>query len=249
MTRESRRQLESAVAFRERQKRAAIDSAQSRIEEARSKLKEAREQLGRTEVRADVSGIVVYRDVFFGSERRKPQVGDQVWANQPLLILPDISKMIVETRVRETDIHKVVENQQVTIAVAAYPDLELTGQVSLVGTLAQEQRDRRGTKFFGVTIEVNESDPRLRPGMTARVEIVVDEFEDVLYVPLEAVFEREGRTVCYVVARGKLEPREVLIGASNQDFAMVSEGLRPGERVSLRDPLAPPSDFGGLAEP
>jgi HlyD family secretion protein len=249
MTRESKRQLESAVAFRLRQKQAAIDAAQSRIEEAESKLQEAREQLGRTEVRADVPGIVVYSYVFFGSERRKPQVGDQVWANQPLLILPDISTMIVETQIRETDIHKVVENQKVSVAVAAYPDLALTGQVTLVGTLAQEQRDRRGAKFFGVTIQVNESDPRLRPGMTARVEILVEEHADVVYVPLEAVFEREGRTVCYVARRGSLRAREVLLGPSNQDFVMVREGLRAGEWVSLRDPAAPVSDFGELAAP
>ena len=69
-------------------------------------------------------GIVVYRDVFFGSEQRKPQVGDQVWANQPLLILPDISKMVVETKVRETDIHKIEQNQKVVGARAGLPGPE-----------------------------------------------------------------------------------------------------------------------------
>src|SRR6185295_13965353 len=144
-------------AYRIQQKQAAIAAADSRIEEAASKLALSQQQLARTEVRADVSGIVVYRDVFFGSEQRKPQVGDQVWANQPLLILPDISRMVVETKVRETDIHKVERNQGVKVRVQAYPDLKLTGVVTLVGTLAQEERDRRGTKFFGVTVEVKES--------------------------------------------------------------------------------------------
>src|SRR6185503_14035144 len=86
LTRESLRQLEAAAAYRMDVKRAAITAADSRIQEASSKLALARQQLARTEVRADVPGIVVYRDVFFGSEQRKPQVGDQVWANQPLLI-------------------------------------------------------------------------------------------------------------------------------------------------------------------
>ena len=95
-----------------------------------------RQQLLRCEVRAEVPGIVVYKEVFFGSEQRKPQVGDQVWANQPLIILPDISRVVVETKVRETDIHKVEKNQRVSIKVEAYPDLALTGEVTLVGTLA-----------------------------------------------------------------------------------------------------------------
>jgi HlyD family secretion protein len=188
---------------------------------------------------------VVYRDVFFGSEQRKPQVGDQVWANQPLLILPDITRMVVETKVRETDIHKVERNQKVRVRVEAYPDLKLTGSVTLVGTLAQEEKERRGTKFFGVTVQINESEPRLRPGMTARVEIQVEERRSALFVPLEAVFEREGRALVYVAGR-RIRPREVVLGPSNQDFVVVERGLQKGERVCLRDPGAAPSDFGAL---
>jgi HlyD family secretion protein len=231
------------------QKRAAISAAESRIQEASSKLSLARQQLARTEVRADVPGIAVYRDVFFGSEQRKPQVGDQVWANQPLLILPDISRMVVETRVRETDIHKVEKNQSVVIRVPAYPDLRLTGQVSLLGTLAQEEKERRSAKFFQVTVLVNESEPRLRPGMTARVEVEVEERPRALTVPVEAVFEKDGRSICYVLERGRLRPREVVLGPSNPDAVVVEKGLSKGDRVALRDPGAPPSDFGSLTSP
>jgi len=249
LTRESLRQLEAAAAYRMDVKRAAITAADSRIQEASSKLALARQQLARTEVRADVPGIVVYRDVFFGSEQRKPQVGDQVWANQPLLILPDISKMVVETRVRETDVHKVEKNQSVAIHVPAYPDLRLTGRVSLVGTLAQEERERRGTKFFQVTVLVNESEPRLRPGMTARVEVQVEERPRALFVPLESVFEKDGRSICYALERGRLRVRDVVLGPSNRDFVVIENGLRKGDRVALRDPGAPASDFGSLTSP
>ena len=246
MTRESARQLEASASFRMEQKRSAIAGAESRIQEAASKLALAQQQLARTEVRADVPGIVVYRDVFFGSEQRKPQVGDQVWANQPLLILPDISRMVVETKVRETDIHKVVQNQSVAVRVQAYPDLKLKGKVTLVGTLAQEEKERRGTKFFGVTVQLEGSEPRLRPGMSATVEIEVEERPRALYVPLEAVFEKEGRHVCYVVQRGGLREREVSVGSSNRDFVVIERGLEKGDRIALRDPAAPPSDFGSL---
>ena len=249
LTKESLRQLESAAAYRREQKQAAIAAAESRIQEAASKLAQAQQQLARTEVRADVPGIVVYRDVFFGSEQRKPQVGDQVWANQPLLILPDISKMVAETRVRETDIHKVERNQGVKVRVQAYPDLKLTGRVTLVGTLAQEEKERRGAKFFGVTVQIDGSEPRLRPGMTAQVEIQVEERPRALFVPLPAVFEKDGRSVCYLVRRGRLHAQEVVTGPSNQDFVVIDRGLREGDRVALRDPGAPPTDFGSLTSP
>jgi HlyD family secretion protein len=249
LTKESLRQLESAATYRVDQKQAGVAGAEGRIQEATAKLSLAQQQLARTEVRADVSGIVVYRNVFFGSEQRKPQVGDQVWANQPLLILPDISKMVVETTIRETDIHKVEQNQKVAVRVEAYPALKFTGKVTLVGTLAQEEKERRGTKFFGVTLALNESEPRLRPGMTARVEIQVEERAAALSVPLDAVFEKDGRHVCYVASGRHAREREVALGPSNQDRVVVESGLRPGERVCLRDPGAPASDFGALTQP
>jgi HlyD family secretion protein len=242
--RETLRQLESAVSYRSSQKRAAIAAAESRIQEAEAKLELARQQLARCEVRADVPGIVVYKDVFFGSEQRKPQVGDQVWANQPLIILPDISRMVVETKVRETDIHKVERNQKVTIRIEAYPELRLSGTVTLVGTLAQEERERRGSKFFAVSVLVRESEPRLRPGMTARVEIEVEERQSALYVPLEAVFERDGRSLVFLATR-RPRQREVVLGPSNADFVVIEKGLSRGDRVSLHDPEQAAPDFSG----
>jgi HlyD family secretion protein len=239
---ETLRQLESANAYRLAQKEAAIAAARSRIEEASAKLQLARQQLALCEVRADVPGIVVYKEVFFGSERRRPQVGDQVWANQPLLILPDISRMVVETRVRETDIHKVERNQDVQVRVDAYPDLRLTGTVTLVGTLAQEEKERRGAKFFGVKVQINESDPRLRPGMTARVEIEVEQRAQAVSVPLEAVFEKDGRYVVYPAARHP-RPRDVVLGPSNADFVVIEKGLSAGDRILLRDPEIAMPDF------
>jgi multidrug efflux pump subunit AcrA (membrane-fusion protein) len=113
----------------------------------------------------------------------------------------------------------------------------------MIGTLAQEERERRGPKFFGVTLQVHESDPRLRPGMTAQVEIQVEERVRALYVPLEAVFVRDGRNLVYVAGlRGPREV-EVTLGPSNHDFVVIEKGLAKGARVYLRDPL------GSVAEP
>ena len=81
--------------------------------------------------------------------------------------------------------------------------------------------------------------------MTAAVEIEVEERGQALRVPLEAVFEKEGRHVVHVVTPG-LVPREVVLGPSNRDHVVVEKGLKRGDRVALRDPAAPPSDFGAL---
>ena len=181
--------------------------------------------------------------MFFGSEARKPQVGDQVWANQPLIILPDVSHMTVEARVRETDVHKVANNQAVRVRIAAYPDLRLTGRVSLVGTLAEEDPARRTAKYFGITIDINERDDRLRPGMSATIEIEVERKERAIFAPIQSVFEQGGHRIVYRRTLGGFEATEVVTGSANRDFVVIASGLKAGDRVALSDPnLAEPDD-------
>jgi HlyD family secretion protein len=253
---EGLRQVESAAEYRLSQARAALELAASKSAELAAKLEENRRHLAACEIRATHSGIVIYQDVFFGSERRKVQVGDQVWPNQPLAILPDLSQMVVATRIRETDIHKVEKGQRVMVTPDAYPELRLQGRVNLIGTLAQEEREESSTrprrsfgKFFDLSVLVEDSDPRLRPGMSARVELLVDQIPKARYVPLEAVFERGGRRYCYVLRRGRAEAKEVLTGPSNDHHIVIEAGLELGERVLLSDPVEPGRPLGGAALP
>ena len=109
--------------------------------------------------------------------------------------------------------------------VEAYPDLRLTGAVTLVGTLAQEERERRGAKDFSVTVQVNESEPRLRPGMTARVEIEVEEPRP----PSRTSAVRPGpdapRSIGFVFQAFHLIPQ--LTVAENVETPLLYEGAPP----------------------
>ena len=248
-SKERLRQTQRANTFRLSQADATLDLARSKYSELVSRVEFQSENLNRCEILATVSGLVIYKEVFFGSEKRRVQVGDQVWPNQPLIMLPDLSQMTVETQVRETDIYKVEKNQQVLISVEAYPELTLEGEVSFIGTLAQEDQARRGGKYFTVSILVKKSDPRLRPGMSARVELLVERLEKAHYVPLEAVFVRGGRHYVYVMRGRSPEVREVLVGPSNENHTVIETGLEAGDRVLLRDPNDAANPLGGEALP
>jgi HlyD family secretion protein len=245
-SKEGVRQTERASTYRLSQAEAALKLAESKHAELVSRVESGSQNLQQCEIRATVSGLVIYKDVFFGSEKRKVQVGDQVWPNQPLIMLPDLSKLVVETQVRETDIYKVEKDQQVAISVDAYPELELRGRVDYIGTLAQEDDALSSGKYFTVTIVVDEADQRLRPGMSARVELLVERLASAVYLPLEAVFERGGKHYCYL-ADG--ETREVLIGPSNENHIVIGTGVEEGELVLLGDPSDEGRPLGGESLP
>ncbi len=244
-SKESLRQAERANSYRLSQAEAALRLARSKEAELTAKLQQQSQSLAQCEIRATVAGLVIYKDVFFGSEKRKVQVGDQVWPNQPLIMLPDLSQMVVDTQVRETDIYKVQKDQEVLISVDAYPELELTGKVNYIGTLAQTDRARHGGKYFTVTILTDDADPRLRPGMTTRVELLVERLDKATYVALEAVFERGGRNYVYVVRNGSTELQEVLVGPSNENHIVVEAGVTVGDWVLLGDPNEEGRPLGG----
>jgi RND family efflux transporter MFP subunit len=224
------------------QRRAALVFAESRLDEARGRLAHARDQVSRTTIRAATAGLVVYRELFFGTDKRKPQAGDEVWPNQPLVAVPDPAQLVVQTRVRETDLHKLSSSQRVTVSVDAYPGLALPAHVSLIGALAQEDAARAGTRFFPITVTLSSPDDRLRTGMSARVEIEVASLDRAVVVPLQALMDEGGVIRCSVITRTGSERRVVDVAARNDVVAAIRSGLRPGETVLLVDPANPAAD-------
>jgi HlyD family secretion protein len=215
---------------------AAVRIASSRVEEIHARVALLHDQIARCDVRSDAAGMVVYRDLFFGNDKRKPQVGDEVWSNQPLLALPDANQLTIETRIREVDLHHVKAGTNVKVSLQAYPDLTLDGTIALIGALAEQDPTRAGTKFFPLVIRLQEADARLRTGMSAQVEIEVRRVEGALLVPSESVFEVAGRPTVFVAERGGTVARDVTITARNERDAALASGVAAGETVLLVDP-------------
>jgi HlyD family secretion protein len=231
------RQQESARA-RISEHEAAVGIAQSRIDEIAARATLLRDQIARCVVRSEAAGMVVYRELYFGNDRRKPQVGDEVWSNQPLIALPDTAQLTVETRIREVDLHHVRVGGPVAVTLPAYPDLAIDGSISLVGALAEPDATRAESKFFPVTVALHSEDPRLRTGMTARVSIEVASLPRATLAPVQAIFDVDGRPSVFVLAGKRPEARQVEIVAENNHEAAIADGVAPGDVVLLADPRA-----------
>ena len=218
---------------------AAVRLASSRVDELRIRITTIRDQMSRCTVVSAAAGMVVYRDLFFGNDKRKPQVGDEVWSSQPIIALPDAERVTVETRIREIDLQHVSLGRQVEVTLEAYPDLRLRGTIAVIGALAEQDPSRAGTKFFPVTVALIDHNDRLRTGMSARVEIDVARIDNAVLVPGHAVFDVDGESTVYVVKRGRPEARKVVLESRNDRDAVVAKGVSVGETVLLVDPRQP----------
>ncbi len=182
-------------------------------------------------IRAPKSGMVIYRKERDGTKKKEGS-RIQLWRDPVVATLPDLSELISKTYVNEIDISKVKEDQHVNIGVDAFPELSFTGKVLQVANIG-EQLPKADARVFEVTIILNETDPKLRPSMTTSNSIVTNSFENVLYVPLEAVYSNDSLT--YVYKKNNVK-RLVLLGEENENKVIIEKGLKEGERVYLSKP-------------
>lgn len=208
-----------------------------KLEEARTYVATLRATIERSATRAPRPGLVVYEENFAVMPRRKIRVGDRVTPSQGLITLPDLRRMQVESSARESDLHLVRPGQTARVLVDAFPGLRLSGLVARLGVLAREDSAGADARF-ALSVDLHAANVTLRPGMNARVDIVVAELRDVVMVPVNAVFVRAGISICYVLRGSAVESRMVEAGRANDTDVEIREGLRPGERVALTDMAA-----------
>jgi HlyD family secretion protein len=147
--------------------------------------------------------------------------------------------MVINAHINQADVTRLQVGQQVDVDVEAVPGLSVIGTVERV---APQATIRNNIKGFAARITLSAVDPRVRPGMTANIKIPVAAADDVVAVPLAAVFTEadpdSGVSERYVYVRqgAKFERRPVRIGISDFFFSEVQDGLAAGEVVSLVQP-------------
>jgi len=221
---------------------ANLSKAELRVKQYELQVEDAEEQLESLTLNAPKSGMVVLQKIWSPNGRAKVKVGDTPYRGMALITIPDLSVMLVKTYVNEIDISRTAKGQQVIITIDAIPDTTFYGKITSVATLARSE-EGSDMKVFDVEITIEGSNDRLKPGMTAECQIITDTIPSVLYIPLEAVFEKEDTTMVYVKKRG-FDERPVIIGDKNSDYIIIKDGLAEGEEVALRDPTLPLEELG-----
>lgn len=242
----------------------ARKAAVSKLAQAESKLKAAearynlemrqrkdlQDQLDKCYIKAKKPGFVVYGGgnmnmYYYGQEQIRE--GATVREQQPIITIPNLSRMAAKVKIHESYIKKVRKGQRARITLDAFPDKGLEGEVTKVGVLPDSQNRwmNPDLKVYLTTISVEGTNEWLKPGMSAKVEILVHELPEVIYVPIQAVTPMNDKHWCYVVRGGSQERREVEIGEFNDDFIEIKKGLKAGEKVSLRAPEVPEKEDGG----
>jgi HlyD family secretion protein len=196
-----------------------LSAAQARLDAAQAAI-----NLGR--IMAPFAGTIIEVGVM---------PGDVVTPGTVAFEIVDLSRLLVDVQVSEVDIDRVQLGQPVSLTFDAVPSRTYQGVVSAVGLAGVSVQ---GVVNFEVTVEISDADEAVRPGMTAAVNIVVEQIEDVLLVPNRAVRVQDAERVVYVLRSGQLTAVPVVLGASSDTDSQVLEGdLHVGDLIVLNPPL------------
>lgn len=194
----------------------------------------------RLSVFATRPGIVVYEKIRKrGTDRRgKVTEGDVVWGGTSLLSLPELSEMQAFSQVGEMDVHKVAVGMSALVRLEAYPGPVFHGKVSNIAPMAIEDEHAPNVHIFEMTVDLDVQDERLYPGMSTSVEVIIESLDDVLFIPLAVVRERDGGRYVQRLSGRKLVEVEVQLGKDNGIDVVVVSGLDEGDTVAIPTPPA-----------
>jgi multidrug efflux pump subunit AcrA (membrane-fusion protein) len=221
--------------IKQKQSRAKMVEAGATLSQTRSKLSSLQDLEKEFRIIAPKQGMVIYKREWGG---RKRKTGSTISPWDPgVATLPDLSEMQSKTYINEVDIRKIKQGQSVILGLDAFPDASLTGEIIEVANVGEDREDS-DSKVFEIIVRVKESDSTYRPGMTTSNEIITKTLTQVLQIPLEAIFNQEGITFVYLKTGVSIIKQEVRIGASNDEYAVIEEGIKVEDEVFLTEPAA-----------
>jgi len=201
-------------------------------------VQRAERALAGTTLRAPLAGVITLVQNFRGQGPEIFKPGDRAWPGAQMAELPDISTLRISARVEETGRGRLAAGQPVTVHMDAIADRDFTGKIGQISTIATS--DFTGgwpfPRNFDLGMALDQTDARLRPGMTAQVTVLVDKVQNALTLPVQASFQKSGQTVAYVWSGSKFEERAIEVGRRSGDRLLIVKGLNPDDRVALADP-------------
>ena len=154
--------------------------------------------------------------------------------------LPDLSSVHLEARLDETDRGRLQPQQDATVRIEALPGKEFKGRLDNISVLARVDFSSGWppSKNFDLNLVFLDADARMRPGMTAVARIATERVPDVVLVPVESIFQRNGAPVVYTLRGSKFVETPVTVRKRGREQAIVDDGAAPGDRIATRRPPA-----------
>ncbi len=220
-----------------------LDRLNQRRDKTVRDMELAKSYISKMVVRSPIDGLVNVLSNFraggsFGSSPPPFKEGDRVWTGATIAEIPDLSEMRIELKLDEVDRGKLQLGQAVKVRVDAILEKEFTADLDWISPIAAITYKGFGLseKTFPARATLKNLDPRLRPGMSASAEVIIERQQNALLIPARGSFVRGGKPAVYIQKGQQFLPRQIEVGKRNEEDIVVISGLKEGEVVTLENP-------------
>jgi RND family efflux transporter MFP subunit len=236
-------QVKTTITSRKTSQQADLERLNERKSKTVRDMQLAKGYLSKMVIRAPIDGIVNLLPNFrsggsFGSMPPPFKEGDQAWTGAAIAEIPDLSEMRIELKLEEVERGKLKLGQSVRMRIDAIPEKEFWAALDWISPIAAVNFRGMGLteKLFPARGTLKNLDPRLRPGMSATAEIIIEKQPNAVMIPVRASFAHNGRPAVYVQKGRNFSIRSIEVGKRNEDDIVVTSGLKEGELVTLESP-------------
>lgn len=225
---------------RQIQNQIILDQYKSQLQKAKAVLHMNKQELKKAEtnvalcnIKAPISGTILYQEIPKNGKRAKIEVGDSIWHNQTFMTIPDTRSMNVVSKIREVDLSKISLLQKATITLDAFMDKKFQGTIIYIDSIAKFDDNNPNIKFFDTVISIKNSAKLLRSGMSAEVSIQYLSLNNILKLQAQAVFEENGKYFVRKKVNENFIKHPIKIGIVGANFIQIVEGLKKGDKVLM----------------
>lgn len=218
----------------------SLQSAQIRRDSTKAELDKMLEDYALMTTKADRAGLVIYKTTRNHWEQSNVvvAVGEKINPRQQLMIIPDMTSIMIRTKVGESIVTQVRPGLEAYVRLDALPNQLFNGRIARVNPVADPQNRWDGNeRTYTVMIEIDPGQALdLKPDMTGKAEIILARIEDTTYCPIAAVFTERRQTYAWRLSGGDWQQSPVKVGRLNDSHAEILEGLAMGDVVRLAPP-------------
>ena len=223
---------------------AGIAVSEEKRNKARLAMQVAQQNIENMRVRSPLNGLVVVQantqsagGFFFGQTLPDYREGDVVYSGSFMARIMDTDEMELAAQVSEAERANLKTGQVVETHADALPEETFRGKLKTLANVASTGNwwEGNSTRKFDIAVQLNRVDPRLRPGFTMQMMISGDRASNVLTVPRQALFQKDGRSVLYVKVGSRFDARAVTVRYATESRAVI-EGVPEGTEVALANP-------------
>lgn len=202
------------------------------VKRSTDKIEQYNVALASCRITAPSDGIVIFGTTLLGEKLSRDQQVVAFDYYPPLATLPDMSEVISEIFVKEIDIAKIEKGDSVLATFDAIEGLALKGHIKEISKMGEDHKDF-DMRVFKVTVYLDENDPRLKPAMSANIDIILEKATDVISIPLNTIYSENGETFVYLKNGNDIIKQPIKTGAVNEESILVEEGLSEGDVIVI----------------